>query len=31
MLQAVSDTVAGLDAGDCTDVYAALIALMIDG
>ena len=31
MVEAVNDSVAGLDAGDCTEVYAVLITLMING
>jgi len=29
MVQALNDSVAGVDAGDCTDVYTVLITLMI--
>ena len=31
MVEAVNESVAGLDAGDCTDIYAALLTLMIGG
>jgi uncharacterized protein with von Willebrand factor type A (vWA) domain len=31
MVEAVNESVAGVGAGDCTDVYAALVTLMIGG